>query len=87
MAEAVSEQVRAGIARVKRIPVERVQLSDSLEALGVDSLDAITLLFDLEEVFHISIPDEKVRAMRTVQDIVDNIDHLRGGAAQAAHGS
>ncbi len=87
MAESISEQVRKAIAKVKRIPVERVQEGDSLEALGVDSLDAVTMVFELEEVFKISIPDEKVRSLRTVQDIIDGIQMLQGGAAEAAHGS
>jgi acyl carrier protein len=87
MADKVSEQVRMAIAKVKKIPLERVQATDSLEGLGVDSLDAVTMMFELEETFQISIPDEKVRSLRTVQEIIDGIRALRGDAADAAAGS
>ena len=84
MADAVTEKVLKAIASVKKIPVERVNAGQSLEELGVDSLDAVTMVFDLEEVFQISIPDDKVRSLRTVQDIIDGVRMLRGEVADVA---
>lgn len=84
MADAVTEKVLKAIASVKKIPVERVNTGQSLEELGVDSLDAVTMVFDLEEVFQISIPDDKVRSLRTVQDIIDGVRLLRGEVADVA---
>jgi acyl carrier protein len=45
------------------------------------------MMFELEETFQITIPDEKVRSLRTVQEIIDGIRALRGDAADAAAGS
>lgn len=84
MADAVTEKVLKAVASVKKIPVERVNTDQSLEELGVDSLDAVTMVFDLEEVFQISIPDDKVRSLRTVQDIIDGVRLLRGEVADVA---
>lgn len=84
MADLVTERVLKAIAEVKKIPLERVGATQSLEELGVDSLDAVTMVFDLEEAFQISIPDEKVRSLRTVQDIIDGVRLLRGELAGAA---
>lgn len=84
MADLVTERVLKAIAEVKKIPLERVSATQSLEELGVDSLDAVTMVFDLEEAFQISIPDEKVRSLRTVQDIIDGIRMRRGELAGAA---
>ncbi|MGH9795295.1 MAG: acyl carrier protein [Candidatus Acidiferrales bacterium] len=84
MADVVTDRVLQAIAAVKKIPRERVSAAQSLEELGVDSLDAVTMVFDLEEAFQISIPDEKVRSLRTVQDIIDGIRMLRGELAGAA---
>ena len=84
MADAVTEKVLKAIASVKKIPVDRVNAGQSLEELGVDSLDAVTMVFDLEEVFQISIPDDKVRSLRTVQDIIDGVRMLRGEVADVA---
>ena len=47
-----------------------------LESLGVDSLKAITVLFELEELFDIEIPNELISTINTVQDIIDNVDAL-----------
>ena len=47
-----------------------------LESLGVDSLKAITVLFELEELFDIEIPNELISTINTVQDIIDHVDTL-----------
>lgn len=86
MEDPISEKVCKAIASVKKIPVENVNAGHSLEELGIDSLDAVTMVFDLEEAFQISIPDEKVRSLRTVQDIIDGVRMLRAQAADAASG-
>ena len=79
MADEITDKVRAAIATTKNIPVEQVGAESSLVELGLDSLDVLTLLFRLEEAFHISIPDEGVRDVRTVQDIVDGVRKLIDG--------
>ncbi len=53
-----------------------------LADLGVDSLKAITVLYELEEAFDIEIPNEVIEQIETVGDIVAKVDALR--AAQAA---
>ena len=64
------------IARVKRIPMETVRLDSRLQDLGMDSLDGLNLFFELEEMFDISIPDDKARSMRSVRGIVDEITRM-----------
>ena len=49
-----------------------VQLAD----LGFDSLDALNLLFILEETFKISIPDDVARKIRTMNDMVGAVQDL-----------
>jgi len=84
MPDAVAEKVIATLASVKRIPVERVSLDTNLQELGIDSLDVFTLLFELENAFKISIPDDDVRSLRTVSDIVDGIKKLLAVAPPAS---
>ncbi len=87
MPDMVTKRVVEAVAAVKKMPVEQVNAGQTLEELRVDSLDAVTLVFDLEEAFGVSLPDDKVRSLRTVQDIIDGIRLLRGEAADAASGS
>lgn len=58
---------------------ERVRPEASLESLGLDSLDAIEVMFDIEDEFQIRIPQDRREnevKINTVQDILDVIDRL-----------
>jgi acyl carrier protein len=48
--------------------------------MGIDSLDVFTLLFELENAFKISIPDDDVRSLRTVNDVVEGIKKILAAA-------
>jgi acyl carrier protein len=76
MADAVAEKVIATLASVKRISADKITLETNLQDLGIDSLDVFTLLFELENAFKISIPDDDVRSIRTVNDVVDGIKKI-----------
>jgi acyl carrier protein len=80
MPDEVAEKVIATLASVKRIPAEGITLETDLQGLGIDSLDVFTLLFELENAFHISIPDDDVRSIKTVGNIVDGIKKLLAAA-------
>jgi acyl carrier protein len=81
MSDAVAEKVIATLASVKRIPAEKITLETNLQDLGIDSLDVFTLLFELENAFKISIPDDDVRSIRSVKDIVEGIKKILAAAS------
>ena len=62
------------IARTAHCKVEDVNPETELESLGIDSLKAITVLFELEETFDVEIPNELVATISTVRDIMDRLD-------------
>ena len=76
MADEVAEKVISTLASVKRIPADTIKLDTSLQDLGIDSLDVFTLLFELENAFKISIPDDDVRSLKTVNDIVEGMKKI-----------
>jgi acyl carrier protein len=80
MADEVAEKVIATLASVKRIPADGIKPETNLQELGIDSLDVFTLLFELENAFKISIPDDDVRSIRTVNDIVAGVKKLLAAA-------
>jgi len=55
--------------------VEQVTATTTLENLGLDSLDIIDFMFDIENEFNIRIPDQEFR-VRTIQDMVDAVDRF-----------
>jgi len=58
--------------------LEDVTPEAELAALGVDSLKAITVLFELEEAFDIEIPNEVIPSIVTVDDIISKIKEIQG---------
>jgi acyl carrier protein len=59
-----------------------VTIDSSFEELGIDSMDAVEILFALENEFDISIPDEEVKTVRNVRQMVEGVERLR--AAKSA---
>jgi acyl carrier protein len=70
------------------VPAEKIRPDALLESLGLDSLDLIEVLFEVEEAFDIRVPQEGGSALKTatVQDIVDSIDKMLPQVQQASVG-
>jgi acyl carrier protein len=83
MSDPVSAQILARLSAALHRPLEGVTPETSLAELGLDSLDMITAMFELEDQFGISIPDEQFRTLATVGDVTEAIRKLV--AAQARH--
>lgn len=70
------------IAKVLRIPVESVTVEKSFEELKIDSLEAINIVFEVEEEFGITVPDDQLAALHSIRDVVEGVEKLV--AAKAA---
>ena len=82
MSDELIQRVRKVIATSKRIPEERVTIDSAFEELGIDSMDAVEILFALENEFDISIPDEEVKTVRNVRQMTEGVERLQ--AAKSA---
>jgi len=76
MSDELIERVRKVIATSKRIPEDRVTVDSAFEELGIDSMDAVEILFALENEFDINIPDEEVKNVRNVRQMVEGVEKL-----------
>ncbi len=54
---------------------EEITPDAQLETLGLDSLSIIEFMFNLEDKFHIKLPDERVE-IKTVRDIAGIVERL-----------
>jgi acyl carrier protein len=45
----------------------------------MDSLDLLEVVMELEEEFHITIPDEEVEQIKTVEEAIRLIERHRSG--------
>ena len=55
-----------------------ITLDTPLEELGIDSIKAITILFELEDRFNIEIPNDVFDSIQNVNDIVQQLQKLIG---------
>ena len=71
------EKVRDMLAKQLNLKPEKITpQSDVVKDLGADSLDVVELLISLEDDYGISIPEDDIVHVKTVQDIVDMIEKL-----------
>ncbi len=70
------ERVAEIIAKTAHCTTAEIRPETELEAIGIDSLKAITVLFELEEAFDIEIPNELISSITTVSDILDKLDAI-----------
>jgi acyl carrier protein len=76
MSETLAAKVMAEIAAVKRIPIESITLDSTFEELQMDSLDAMNVLFALEEQFGISIPDEAANSIKDIRSTIAGVERI-----------
>tara|TARA_B100000315_G_scaffold59856_1_gene54285 strand:+ start:6493 stop:6753 length:261 start_codon:yes stop_codon:yes gene_type:complete len=62
----------SGYVKNKSIKVEGS--SQLREELGLDSMDTIELVFQLEENFNIQISDDDLMGLKTVDDVVQYVE-------------
>ena len=55
--------------------IEELTATTTLENLGLDSLDIIEFMFEIENEFNIRIPDREFK-VTTIQDMVDALDRF-----------
>ena len=71
-------------AKVKELVLERFSLEEddvspetTFESVGADSLDIVELIMEIEAEFNIEIPDEEIKKMSTVGDMVEYLKENR----------
>lgn len=83
----VESKVIEAVAKVAKRKTEDIRLQSSFEQLGMDSLDRVCLIFELEQAFDISIPEEAVQGIETVGDVVNRLGESLSGPSPAPGGS
>lgn len=73
------------IAKTGGIERGRIGLESTLKDLGVHSLDAVQILFEIEDRFDIAVPDRQDQySAGTVRDLIEGVDALLAAKSAAA---
>ena len=76
MFQDIENAVITAIVRQKKLDATTITRDSVLTDLGITSLDAITVVYDIEEQFGIEVPNEMLEDLQTVGDIVDGLATL-----------
>jgi acyl carrier protein len=86
MDQPLSMRVKAAIVRSLHLPMSPEDIADDVplfgEGLGLDSVDALELVLEIEREFGVKVSDEQLgkRMIRTVNAIVELIQQSQGQA-------
>ena len=84
--ETVTDLLTEQVAKVLRLPVERVERNASIYDLGMDSLMAVELHMAVEEHFHIHVPVMAVTEGASITALAGRIAGQLGNRGSAAAG-
>ena len=83
MSDALRSEIKQAIVRSLRLPMQPDEIGDSTplfgEGLGLDSIDVLELVLEIERTFGVSITDEQTGAqvLRSVDAIAAHIEASR----------
>jgi acyl carrier protein len=73
------------IAKTCSIERQRITLDATLKDLDVHSLDAVQVLFEIEDRFNVNVPERDDQyAAGTVRDLVEGVERLIAARTPAA---
>ena len=58
----------------KRIDVSNLKEEDSLKEIGLDSLDLVEVMLEIEDALHIEFDSEEIAGLTTLKSVLDLIN-------------
>lgn len=72
------EQIKNILVESANVDESKISMDANLkDDLGIDSIDAVELVLDLETVFDIKIEDDEISSLVTVEDICKLVEAKR----------
>ena len=83
--ETVAQKVIRVVAMNKKMAPEELSPASRFEDLKMDSLDALNMIFALEEEFDINIPNEEAAKMKSVDEAIHGVEELLKAKSSASN--
>jgi acyl carrier protein len=80
----IATRVMQTIAKTQHMDIASFTADSTFEELKIDSLDGINIVFAVENEFGIDVPDEAMKALRSVRDVINGVEKLIANKAAAA---
>ena len=79
MSERVFEKIATLLSTKKGLNKELISIDSSFEELGLDSLDSIELIADMEEAFNVTIPNTELQGIKSIRNAEDGLSKALNG--------
>jgi acyl carrier protein len=79
MSEILFERIATLLSTKKGVNKELITINSSFEELGLDSLDSIELIADMEEEFNVTIPNTELQNIKTIRNAIDGLSKALNG--------
>lgn len=73
MSDIIFEKIATLLSSKKGLNRELITIESSFEELGLDSLDSIELIADLEDEFNVTIPNTDLQGIKTVRQATEGL--------------
>ena len=57
-----------------KVDIANVKESDSLSSLGLDSLDLVEIMLQIEETFNVEFSSDEIASLKTIEDVLKIIN-------------
>jgi acyl carrier protein len=74
MSTEVFDRIKDLIVNKKGVEADKVNLDSTFEELGLDSLDAVELVADMEEIFNVNIPNTDLQNFKSIRQAVEGLE-------------
>ena len=72
--EQVRQEVMQIVAEIADLPLDEVSPDATLESLGIDSLNGLRIVAEVEKRYGVHIPDDAIGKIRTMPEIFALVD-------------
>lgn len=79
MSDSIFSRIADMIAQTAGIQVEKILPDSKFQDLGMDSLDSLSLISDLEQEFNVKIPNQELLKIKTVGQAVESLEKRMAG--------
>jgi acyl carrier protein len=87
MSGEIEQRALKVIAEFSKATPGELTLETSFDQLGIDSLGTVALVYDLEEEFEVSIPNDEAQKIRTVREAIESLSRNLSTGSPDASGS
>jgi len=75
----IEEQLRAVVAKIAETNPDFPVTAHLRDEVGVDSVRAFEVVFEVERVLGVAIPEDRYSEVRTFQDLLNIVESLKKG--------